>query len=224
MPPRHEPESAPGMEREAFVRAPETRVFLIRHGKTSEPDRFHGAESNVGLSERGVRQARLLAGHLASLQLVGVYSSPMSRALETAGPIAIACGLEIETVPAFHECGLGRLSGLSKEKGEADYVELTRRWAAGEVHFQHEAGESYAELRARIHQPFLELAQRHRGAAFAVVSHGLVVRCLLTSLVAGLALGDFERIQVRTGSFSELRWDGSQWIAEALNARPPSHS
>src|SRR2546423_1478349 len=34
-----------------------TRVLMLRHGETSDPDVFHGAESDVGLSELGQRQA-----------------------------------------------------------------------------------------------------------------------------------------------------------------------
>ena len=43
----------------------ETRVLLLRHAETATPDRFHGAESDVGLGARGLRQAALVAQHLA---------------------------------------------------------------------------------------------------------------------------------------------------------------
>src|SRR5437016_3429128 len=39
-----------------------TRVLLLRHAETADPTIFHGAESDVGLSERGRRQADELAG------------------------------------------------------------------------------------------------------------------------------------------------------------------
>ena len=38
-----------------------TRVLLARHAETSAPDRFHGAESDIGLSELGAGQAQRLA-------------------------------------------------------------------------------------------------------------------------------------------------------------------
>src|ERR1022692_471944 len=37
-----------------------TRVLLARHAETAAPDRFHGAESDIGLSALGARQAELL--------------------------------------------------------------------------------------------------------------------------------------------------------------------
>ena len=37
-----------------------------RHAETSAPDRFHGAESDIGLSEFGARQAERLAEYLST--------------------------------------------------------------------------------------------------------------------------------------------------------------
>ena len=42
-----------------------TRVLLLRHGETTDPLVFHGAESDVGLSGRGRRQAEAAAAALA---------------------------------------------------------------------------------------------------------------------------------------------------------------
>ena len=38
-----------------------TRVFLLRHAESADPTVFHGYESDVDLSERGVRQAEAIA-------------------------------------------------------------------------------------------------------------------------------------------------------------------
>ena len=37
------------------------RVFLMRHAETSVPGVFHGAESDIGLSDRGIEQAKAAA-------------------------------------------------------------------------------------------------------------------------------------------------------------------
>ena len=44
---------------------PVTRVLLLRHAETAAPDRFHGAESDVDLGDRGSRQAEAVAPGLA---------------------------------------------------------------------------------------------------------------------------------------------------------------
>src|SRR5947209_11555224 len=79
------------------------RVLLRRHAETANPLIFHGAESDVGLSERGRAQAEAVAPVLAAFGPGAVVSSAMRRALDTAGPIARACGLAVRVEPDLHE-------------------------------------------------------------------------------------------------------------------------
>src|SRR3954447_24714101 len=101
----------------------ETRVLLLRHAETSAPDRFHGAESDVGLGPAGHLQAEAVARSLQSLHPAALYCSAMRRAVETADPIARACGLVPQVVEALHERRMGPLSGLPREEGWDAYVE-----------------------------------------------------------------------------------------------------
>jgi probable phosphoglycerate mutase len=71
----------------------QTRVLLLRHAETAAPDRFHGAESDLPLGDRGREQAAAVAPGLALLRPVALYCSPMLRARQTAQPIGVARGL-----------------------------------------------------------------------------------------------------------------------------------
>ncbi len=86
-----------------------TRVLLLRHAETANPLIFHGAESDIGLSERGRRQAEALAPLLAAEAPNVVVSSAMQRALETATPIARSCGLPVRIEAELHERRVGAL-------------------------------------------------------------------------------------------------------------------
>jgi broad specificity phosphatase PhoE len=65
-----------------------TRVLLLRHAETANPVIFHGAESDVGLSERGRQQADAIAPILAAHSPTAIISSGMRRAIDTATPPA----------------------------------------------------------------------------------------------------------------------------------------
>ncbi len=80
-----------------------TRVLLLRHAESANPLIFHGAESDVGLSERGWRQAKVIAPVLAAQTPDVLISSAMRRARETAQPIARACGLPVRIEADLHE-------------------------------------------------------------------------------------------------------------------------
>ena len=193
------------------------RLLLARHAETSVPDRFHGAESDIGLSEWGARQAALLG---QSLRLVGanaLYSSAMRRAIDTAAPIGVSCALEPVAIPTLHERKIGPLSGMSREEGWATYAASKERWLAGDLEHTHAGGESYADIRRRILPIFGELTNRHQGETIIVVAHGVVIRVFLTAFVSGYSPADFDRIAIDFASVNDLIFDGAIWAALSLN-------
>jgi 2,3-bisphosphoglycerate-dependent phosphoglycerate mutase len=194
-----------------------TRLLLARHAETAAPDRFHGAESDIGLSAAGARQAELLGESLKSSGAVAVYSSAMRRAVDTAEPIARACGLVPVSIAALHERRIGPLSGLSREDGWAVYAASKTRWIAGDLDHTHEGGESYNDVRRRVVPILQELAVRHAGETIIVVAHGVVIRVALTSLLAGSKPSDFERFAIEFASVNDIRFDGEVWTAGKLN-------
>jgi probable phosphoglycerate mutase len=196
----------------------ETRVLLMRHAETSAPDRFHGAESDIGLGARGVEQAKALARCLARLRLDVLVSSPMRRALDTAALIAEASGLAVEIVPGLYERRMGALSGASKADHWDTYAQEKDRWIAGDLSFAHADAEAFAEVRARSVRALRDLVERYPGRTIAVVAHGVLIKIALTSLLDGFGPADFDRIGIDTASVNDLRWDGSRWRAEVLNA------
>ncbi len=193
-----------------------TRILLARHAETSAPDRFHGAESDIGLSDRGARQAEQLGRWLEAADATALYCSGLRRAVDTAVPIGRACGLEPHIIEALHERRIGPLSGVSREDGWATYAETKSHWMVGELEFTHPGGESFADIRRRVVPIFQELAERHRGATIIVVAHGVVIRVALTSLVAEFAPSDFDRIAIDFASVHDLGFDGESWTARAL--------
>jgi 2,3-bisphosphoglycerate-dependent phosphoglycerate mutase len=193
-----------------------TRILLTRHAETSAPDYFHGAESDIGLSEAGARQSEQLGLWLERAGATALYCSGLRRAVETAIPIGRACGLKPVIIDALHERRIGPLSGVSREDGWATYAETKARWMAGELEFTHPGGESVADIRLRVIPVFQELVGRHRSTTIIVVAHGVVIRVALTSLAAGLAPLDFDRIAIDFASVHDLAFDGASWTACAL--------
>jgi probable phosphoglycerate mutase len=71
------------------------RLYVIRHADPAYPD--------DRLSERGRREAAALAERLAAQGLDRLYTSPMTRARETAAPVAAACRLPAEELDWVRE-------------------------------------------------------------------------------------------------------------------------
>ncbi len=194
-----------------------TRILLARHAETAAPDRFHGAESDIGLSAWGHEQAEQLGRWLAGLGTSALYCSGLRRAGETAAGIGRVCRLAPTVIAALHERRIGPLSGVSREEGWATYAETKVRWIAGDLEASHPGGESFADIRRRVVPILEELADRHRGETIIVVAHGVVIRVALTSLVAGFSHTDFDRVAIDFASVNDLWFDGRTWTARALN-------
>jgi broad specificity phosphatase PhoE len=198
-----------------------TRVLLLRHAETANPGIFHGAESDVGLSERGERQAEVAAAYLAALAPQVIVSSGMRRALATAGPIARACGLTVQVEPGLHERRVGALSGTATAV-DGPWPETVRRWVAGETGYTTPGAESFDDIRDRVWPIWERLTQTHAGRTLVVVAHGIVCRVLLLSVLPGYGVADWPRLgpMLNVSVHELVREAGGPWRAVRLNAVP----
>src|SRR5262249_6236792 len=160
-----------------------TRMLLLRHAETTHPHTLNGAESDVGLSERGLRQAQAIAPVLAAENPVAVVSSGMRRAIDTATPIALACGLPLPIEPDLHERRVGELNGQRFDAIAAFWTDVLSRWKNGETSYAPGGGESLDDVRARVVPVFERLAEEFAGQTYVVVAHGNVCKVLLLSSV-----------------------------------------
>jgi broad specificity phosphatase PhoE len=198
-----------------------TRVWLLRHAESADPTVFHGAESDIGLSARGRRQALALAPVLAAHRPTAVVSSAMRRAVDTAAPAAAACGLSLQIEPALHERFVGTLSGTPFTTTEGVWPETLRRWVAGETGYAPAGAESLDAMRDRLLPVWHRVAERHAGGRVVVVAHGLVCKVLLLSVLPGWSVADWVTLgPVRNVGVSELLLSRAGWEAVRLNAVP----
>jgi len=197
-----------------------TRVFLLRHGETADPLVFHGAESDVGLSERGRRQADEAAAALSPFAPTQVTSSAMRRARDTAGPIARACGLAPRVEPALHERAVGALSGTPTHGSDGVWPETLRRWVEGDTAYAPPGAESFDAIRERVVPVWERLTAERPGETQVIVAHGVVCKVLLTTLLPGRGVADWMRLGPAPNvGISELVWEGG-WRAVRLNVPP----
>jgi broad specificity phosphatase PhoE len=197
-----------------------TRVYLLRHAETANPLVFHGAESDVGLSERGLRQAEAVAQILAGYRPDVVVSSAMRRARDTAAPIARACGVPHLLEPLLHERRVGLLSGMPTNENGGVWPATLRAWIAGDTAFAPEGAESFDAIRARVLPVWQRLTHEHAERTLVVVAHGIICRVLLLSLLPGYTVADWQRIPTPNVGISELEHIGDVWHAQRISEVP----
>jgi probable phosphoglycerate mutase len=161
-------------------------LWLIRHGETewNAQSRIQG-HIDIALSARGRRQAQALARCLRATPLAAVYASDLSRARETALPVAVAGGLELRIDPRLRERGFGLFEGSTYAEAQANWPHEYAIWQRREPGHALPGGESYLQARARVLQCLEEIVRRHGVAppggaheaapAVAIVTHGGVL-------------------------------------------------
>ncbi len=162
-----------------------TRLFLVRHGATTatEEGRFSGS-SGAELSEQGRWQVARLGERLSQQNITAVYSSPLSRALDTARIIAGHCRLEPMIRDELREIGHGHWEGMKREDVEQQFGGEYAAWEADPFTFAPEGGESGVAVLARALPVIREIVTTHPGGQLVVVSHKATLRLVLSSLLA----------------------------------------
>lgn len=169
-------------------------VWLIRHAETRTPDVFHGAESDVDLSDLGERQAAALGEWFREHRPEAVVSSAMLRARRTAAAVAAACSIPHGVEPLLHERRVGILSGRPFETIEGLWADTVAAWSRGEVDFTTTNAESYVEVEQRARRAWDRILEEHSGKRVMVVAHGITCKILLLSLLPGYGPQDWHRL------------------------------
>lgn len=160
-----------------------THIILVRHGETewNRLGRLQG-HLDIGLSPLGHEQARLLAARLAREQAAGgrfdaCYSSDLSRARQTAEPLAQALGLSVNLMPQLRERNFGVFQGHDKAQIATVFPEAYRLWQSRDADFAPAEGESQQAFYDGVCRALSSLARRHAGQRIICVAHGGVLDC-----------------------------------------------
>jgi probable phosphomutase (TIGR03848 family) len=183
-----------------------TTFLLIRHGLCDPVGKaIAGRTLGVHLNVPGRAQAEALAARLSSLPISAIYSSPLERALETAEPLARRLHLRVSSLAGLNEVDFGDWTGLTL----AALAEITewREFNTRRSTTRIPNGEIISEVVARVSEELDRLRRQHESELVAVVSHGDVLRGLL-SHVLGMPLDLLHRLEVEPASVSALSYAG----------------
>ena len=195
-----------------------TRFILVRHGQTewNRVERFRG-RADVPLNKTGLAQARATGGRVAAeWKPVGVYSSPLSRAVRTAEAIAAHFGLQVEVRPALADIDYGLWQGLAPDEARERWPEEVEAWYSAPQDARIPGGEPLAALRARAMAEVEELGKLHEGDTIVLAGHTVINRIILLG-VLGLGNERFWRLRQEPCAINVFEWDGSDFVLNSMN-------
>lgn len=162
-----------------------TEIIIIRHGETewNKTGRFQG-HSDVPLSAEGRAQAAMLGENLAVDHVDMIYASDLTRAMETAAPLAQRFGLEVISDPQLRELNFGAWEGRNFNDVNAENPNAMKNFYTDPEQADIPESEPFPEFQRRIAGRVREIVAQERGKRIVIVSHGASIRILLADLLS----------------------------------------
>ena len=151
-----------------------TIVHLLRHGEVENPHHIlYGRLPDYHLSANGRLMALAAADYFAERPVVAVFSSPLERAVETAGPVAERLGLPIVTDDRLIE-SWNHFEGLKFAVGDGA-LRNPAYWPRLLNPFRPSWGEPYGDVAARMRAVMETAREAAAGREAVCVTHQLPI-------------------------------------------------
>lgn len=187
-----------------------TVVHLLRHGEVHNPDAvLYGRLAGFGLSARGHDMSRTVTDLVGGRDITYLASSPLTRAQETAAPLADRLGLQIETddrliepTNVFEGTPFGVGDGALKRP--ANWVHLRNP-------FRPSWGEPYADIAARMLAAVEDARVAAEGHEALCVSHQLPIWTLRRFLEGRRLWHNPRKRECGLASLTSIAFDGATY-------------
>jgi len=194
-----------------------TQIILVRHGQTPwNLDKIFRGSRDIPLNDQGREEARLAGEWLKGETIHAAYSSPLSRARDTAHAIARHHQLAVADLPGLTDLCYGDWEGLPLPEVKIRYAELYRQWETAPQSVRFPNGETLDEVKARSLDAVEAVVRRHPGQVVVLAAHRAVNKVLIAALI-GLDNSHFWRIGQDTTAINRFHRVGNTWHLMGLN-------
>jgi broad specificity phosphatase PhoE len=194
-----------------------TSIYLVRHGQTAwnREEIFRG-RTDVPLDETGLKQAELAGQYFKGMEIHAIYSSPLSRALQTAQRIAQFHNLQVEPLEGILDMSFGNWESHPHQEIRKIDSETYRQWVESPQLVRLPGGESLDDIRGRAMVALGEVIQKHQDQTIVLVSHRVVCKVLICAIL-GLDNSHFWQIAQDTTAINLIQYKNGKYILSLMN-------
>ncbi len=197
------------------------RLYFLRHGQTtsSRDNVFCGAGLDPDLTPEGAQMAQMFADFYAHTPWQALYSSPQTRARQTAAPISQKLNMEVKVRDDLKEIAYGDWEGQTVAQVSAKYHDDHLRWSADPAWNAPTGGETAILIARRGLQVVEEIRDAYKDGNILLVSHKATIRVILCALL-GIDVGRYRfRMGCPVGSVSVIEFGERGPLLETLANR-----
>ena len=176
-----------------------TTLILVRHGQSvGNLQGLYCGQLDFPLSEKGFVQAELTGAYLKeNYRIDAIYSSDLSRAMQTAEPTAKAFGLETVPEKDLREICVGEWEGQNANEVIHKYAKEYDLWRT-QPDYAPKGGETREQMQERVERCLKKILSENEGKTVAVFTHcgtiGHLFMALIPDIKARRALFDSREI------------------------------
>lgn len=193
------------------------KLIIARHGESewNTEGRYQGLK-DPPLTERGRKQAELLARELKKESIDFIFSSPLKRAFETAKIIGDHLGIEPVIDRRIIEIDHGVWSGMLVSEVKEKFREDFEKWISEPHKVVFPEGESLEDVYKRVSEFINDIKRDYGGKTLLVVSHTVPIRCMYCALL-NVDLSRFWSFGCDNASYSLVFIEDDRSIINRLN-------
>ncbi len=158
-------------------------IYFVRHGESEGNVARTSQGIKTPLTDTGHKQAKRLAERCKDLEITKIYTSDMTRAIDTGDHIAQTLDLEPESSPLFREWMTpASVQGKTYDSPEYQAFSTSFKQSYTDPNWRYEDAENFHDLlkRGKESVAFLECSPEDK---ILVVSHGKYMRFLLALII-----------------------------------------
>ncbi len=176
-----------------------TRLLLVRHGKTHNPENRCYGWRDIPLAPEGHTGMAALAETLCDEPFDAVISSDFSRTIDSANYLAQPRGLKVQAFSPLREINFGDIEGLVFAEVERQFPETAAHWISNPETVRFPGGECFDDVCGRVNRWLDGWLSENQGKTALAVVHSGTIRALLrrmtgcephATLMVRIAYGD----------------------------------
>ena len=142
-----------------------------------------GRSPGVPLTEKGVQQAQSIAEFLKPFNISTIYTSPIERAMNTAGIVAKHHSIDFKTDERLIELDMGKFTGMAYDEIFNKHGNVFLKFYSGELEIAHNGVETFVEVKKRILNMIDHVIKEHNDENVLLVTHMDPIKAMISTVM-----------------------------------------
>ena len=191
----------------------------MRHGQADNNVNrvLVGRHLESHLTEKGQTQVKETAQLLKNMSISKIYSSPVTRAIETTQIVGEELGLDYEIDDRLYEIDLGKLAGTNYDEVLNKYGNLFLSFYMGDDSVLSNHGvESFTAVKSRVRDLLDQVMAKHDNHNVLLVTHLDPIKAAI-SYILDLKPESLYKWHMRNAALTILKQEFKTWSISAVN-------